>query len=110
MPTRAFALTYTPYVTRIIALCAIGIALSLFLYGIFLLEAVAHTAARAEAESSAVKVGAQLASLEMEYLEYARALTPQDAVDLGYTEPVAISTVYAATSILTLGEEYSDSY
>jgi hypothetical protein len=78
------------------------IALALFLYGIFLLEAVAHTAARAEAERDARQLSANLSSLEMAYLSATRTVTPERAAGLGFVPLKEVSIVYAGTQTLSL--------
>lgn len=97
-------MTYSPHVTRLIAGCAGVIALSLFLYGIFLLEAVAHTAARAEAKHESKQVISRLSVLESEYLEKTRQVTLERALMLGFVEPKQVTTVYATAAALSLGQ------
>jgi hypothetical protein len=99
---KSVAITYTSHINRLIACSAVGIALSLLLYGVFLLEAVAHTAARAEAEEEMVVISSRLAVLEEEYLEKTRAISPARAAEFGLTEPVSVTTVYATSFALTL--------
>jgi hypothetical protein len=81
------------------ALCAVCI----FLYGIFLLMAVAHTAARTDAERQITHITANLGELEARYLAQERSLTPEYAQSLGFVAPEKISSVYAsAGSALTI--------
>ena len=87
---------YHMYVSRTAAVLAMLCALSVFLYGIFLLMAVQHTAARASAERHTGAIVAGLGNMEMQYLSQQKALTPQYAASLGFVRPKDISTVYAA--------------
>lgn len=89
---------YHAYLARVAALLAALCALSVFLYGIFLLMAVAHTAARSEAQSQIVHLSASLGDLEAQYLSQDRMITPEHAQELGYVKPQAISTVYATAA------------
>ncbi len=103
---RALALTDL-YISRSIALFATVCALSVFLYGFFLLEAVAHTASRSSAEHQALLLQGKLGSLEAQYLAESRALTPAVATTLGFVAPVSVSSVYApGASLLTLRDTH----
>ena len=72
-------------------------ALVVFLYGVFLLGAVAHTVARAAAEQEIQDSIMQLGSLETAYLLEIRALSLERARSLGFVLPAAVTTVYAHT-------------
>lgn len=96
MRTKAIALSYGPYMTRIMAGLAGIIALSLFLYGIFLLEAVAHTAERTEAEREVAIHTSELSELQATYLTLTKEITPTRAESIGFVSPVRVTSVYAA--------------
>lgn len=84
---------YNGYLPRIAALMATIFAISIFLYGIFLLEAVAQAASKTTAERQIESLSSQLGVLEGKYLSATQALTPQRAEALGYVAPARISTV-----------------
>jgi glucose uptake protein GlcU len=86
---------YTPYLTRAAAILGGIIALSLLLYGIFLLEAVAHTASRAQAESQIHKSTLALATLQQQYLVLTKEITENKAQELGFVVPKNVTTVFA---------------
>ena len=90
------------YVSRTAAILAMLCALSVFLYGIFLLMAVEHTAARATAERKVDTIVAKLGNLETQYFSQQKTLTPQYAASLGFVKSKNISTVYAAATELTI--------
>lgn len=89
------AVAYHPYIGRTTALLSIVLAASIFLYSTFLLEAVAHTAAKTIAERQLQSITEQLSSLEGQYLASTETLTPQKAALLGFVTPVAVTSVYA---------------
>ena len=95
---------YNTYIARSAALLAMLCTLSVFLYGIFLLMAVEHTAARSEAQRQIETVSAHVSDMEMRYLSLQRSLTPERAQALGLVTPSEVSTVYAtaATRSLTI--------
>lgn len=95
---------YTAYSKSAFALLAGVCALSVFLYGVFLLEAVGHTASRARAAQEIKHLKSELSGLENRYLSAAQDLTPERAAALGFVSPKEITTVYAKgnTAILTL--------
>jgi hypothetical protein len=95
---------YDIYLTRAIAILAALCTLAVFLYGIFLLMAVAHTAARSTAQRKANEIAANLGDMDMQYLTQDRSLTPERAQALGLVRPSEVSTVYstAATRTLTI--------
>ncbi len=89
------AVLYQPYMSRTAALLAIVIAISIFLYSTFLLEAVVHAAAETTAERQLQSINEQLGTLEGHYLTLTQSLTPQKATELGLVTPTALATVYA---------------
>ncbi len=86
------------YISRAIALLTMVCTLSVFLYGFFLLEAVAHTASRSSAQHSVTVLQGKLGALESQYLAQSRALTPEIASTLGFVAPVRVDSVYAPTA------------
>ena len=80
------------------ALLACICAASVFLYGVFLLEAVAHAAARTSAQRHIREINAQLGTLEAQYLSQTQVLTPAKAQELGFVAPLSISTVFVSTA------------
>jgi len=93
---RTIAIVYTPHLRRSAALFAIVIALSLFLYGFFLLEAVAHTASRTQAQHKIRLLTSQMSELEQTYLAATRTMTRERAGELGFVRPASVATVYAS--------------
>ncbi|HEY5383552.1 MAG TPA: hypothetical protein VIJ88_03300 [Candidatus Paceibacterota bacterium] len=89
------AVMYQPYLSRTAALLAVVLAVSVFLYSVFLLEAVAHAASKTTAERQLESLNEQLSSLDGQYLVLTEALTPQKAVVLGFVTPTAITSIYA---------------
>lgn len=99
--TIAIAVPYTPLISRAaVVMCGI-IALSLFLYGAFLLGAVSHTAKRADMGREVTKLTEVVSKLEVKYLTETKSLTPARAAALGFVEPSKVNTVFAA------GEKFS---
>lgn len=84
------------------ALLAMLCAVSALLYGIFLLEAVAHAAGLTTAERQINTVNQQLGLLEAQYLAQTVALTPERAQALGFVVPTDISTVVATAQSSSL--------
>lgn len=94
---------YQTYLTRTNALLAVVCAASVFLYGIFLLMAVVHTASRTAAEHRIKTLAAELGEMEMTYLTQQKAITPEHAEMLGFVSPRAVSVVYTnASPVLTV--------
>ncbi len=93
---------YNTYLARAAAVLTILCTLSVFLYGIFLLMAVTHTAGRTAAERQITNLSAHLGDMEMLYLTEQRSLTPERAVALGFVAPAHVSTVYATGDAHTL--------
>jgi len=95
---RTIALAYTPHISRAMALLGAVAALCFFLYGFFLLEAVAHTANRTQAERQINDLTSKLSTLEEQYLSATRTMTLERARELGYVTPKDVSTVYVNDS------------
>ncbi len=89
------AIQSTSHIKRIMAVLAAIIALSVFLYGIFLLEAVGNTAERTSAERSIRSLTSSVSSLEQAYLDNTRDLTLERAQALGFVAPAHVTTVFA---------------
>ena len=95
---------YTPFLTKCIyAMCAV-IAFSIVLYGVFLLQAVAHTAERARLERDTKKLTSAVSVLEREYLLKTKELTAGRAHALGFVAPSQVSTVFAKRAVFSLHE------
>lgn len=71
-------------------------ALAIFLYGVFLLLAVMHTAARTSVEREITATVAMLGDLEAQYLAGTKKLTPERAAELGMVVPQSVSVVFTA--------------
>jgi hypothetical protein len=93
MRTESVAVVYQPYLPRVAALLVVVCAVSAFLYGIFLLEAVGQAASRTSAERQIHDLSGQLGVLEGQYLAATKELTPQRAEALGLVVPAQVSTV-----------------
>lgn len=93
---RVIAAAYTPHLKTSAAVLGAVAALSLFLYGFFLLEAVAHTASRTQAEAQIHSYNSKLSSLEEAYLSDTRDMTLDRASELGFVTPKEVSTVYVS--------------
>jgi hypothetical protein len=99
---KRIAIKYNPYLTRVGALLAVVIAVSALLYGIFLLEAVAHTAKRTSMGREIRELTSQIGMLQAESLALTRQITPEHARSLGFIEPSMVSTVYASEASRSL--------
>jgi hypothetical protein len=99
------AITYTPHLKRAMAFFAALTALSVFLYGIFLLEAVGNTAERTSAERQVHTLTTKVSTLEQAYLSATREMTLERAHAMGFITPVQVTTVFAVagTRSLTFG-------
>ena len=84
------------------AALAVACTISVFLYGFLLLEAVAHAAARTNAERQMQSLTLKLNELETEYLNATQALTPSRAAALGFVAPTAVTTVFATAASRSL--------
>ena len=96
------AITYTPHLRRALAVLAAIVALSVFLYGIFLLEAVGNTAERTRAEREIRALTSRVIGLEAAYLEKTREMTLERAHAMGFVTPAEVTTVIARESAVTL--------
>ncbi len=86
---------YQLYLTRAIA-ALIGIcALSVFLYVVFLMLAVGHTASRTAARDTVDSLTVEVSALETSYLRDMERLTPSYARELGFVRPSDVTPVYA---------------
>jgi hypothetical protein len=94
---RAIAITYTMRLNRVVILLAIVTACALLLYGVFLLQAVGHTAKRAEAGREIKALTSELSGMQARYLAYTREVSLERAAELGFVKPTEVSTVFAAT-------------
>lgn len=96
--------TLQSYLSRFTALLSLILALSILLYGTLLLFAVSHTAARASAQRQMQDISSEISLLESSYFEATRAITPELAAQMGFTQPLQSTTVFAnaANKSLTL--------
>ena len=85
---------YQLYLARVTAALCVVTALSVFLYGTFLLMAVSHTASRTQAQHSIAEVSARVSDLEGSYLAATKDITPDRATALGLVAPVQVATLY----------------
>jgi hypothetical protein len=99
---------YDVYTPRVAAVLAGACALSVFLYGIFLLLAVVHTTTRTSLEKQITAHMAMLGDLEAEYLAQTKNFTPERAQELGFAAPVAVTTVFAGGSAGALAQQNRD--
>jgi hypothetical protein len=90
------------YLTRSIAALVGLLALSVFLYVVFLMLAVQHTAARTTAQRDADALTVHVSSLETQYLAKTKELTPARAAELGFVQPRLVSAVFADANAHTL--------
>lgn len=95
--TERVATMYQPYVSRTIVVLSIVLAVSIFLYSAFLLEAVAHAASKTVAEAQVRSIGVHLSTLESQYLALTQAITPQKAAALGFVQPAVVLSTYATS-------------
>ena len=84
------AIAYQPYLARVAAALVVLCALSAFMYGIFLLEAVGQAASRTSAERQIRELSGKLSMLEGDYLAATKELTPDLAHKLGYVAPAKV--------------------
>ena len=99
--THGLAMNLQQYLPRVAALLATLCAVCALLYGVFLLEAVAHAAARQNAERKISSLTIEVSDLQARYLASTEDITPDSATALGFVAPKDISTV-AATPIQSL--------
>lgn len=96
---------YTPKAAAILSgICAV----SVFLYGIFLLLAVVHTTQRTALEKQITVHMALLGDLEAQYLAQTKNFTPERAQELGFAAPVAVTTVFAGGAAAALAQHNAD--
>lgn len=84
---------YNRHATRLTALLAALCAISVFLYGAFLLMAVAHAAELRAIEDEISTLESSGSRLQSEYMAKTKALTIERARELGFVDPVAQTTV-----------------
>lgn len=99
---KRIAIQYNPYLTRLGALLAIVTALSALLYGIFLLEAVAHTAKRTSFEREVRQLTSKIGVLQSQSLALTKEITFEHAQELGFIESAQVSTVFATEATRNL--------
>jgi len=86
---------YQLYLSRAIA-ALIGIcALSVFLYVVFLMLAVGHTASRTASRDAIDKLTVEVSALESSYLRDMESITPARASELGFVTPTDVTPVFA---------------
>lgn len=95
------AVSYQQYLNRVMAFFAGVLALSAFLYGVFLLQTVVHAAARQTAEREIRTIEGALGGLESQYLLQNKNLTPQRAAELGFVTTKNVFIVYVGTGGLS---------
>jgi len=88
---------YHSHVRRIVTILGVVIAVSVFLYGTFLLMAVAHAAAIAKTNKNIRTVTTEVSKLENSYLTLTKSLTLGDAIAMGFLKPSSIAVMYAQT-------------
>ena len=98
----SLAIRYTTHLTRAMALLAGVTALAVFLYGIFLLEAVGNTAERSNAERQVHSLTSKVSQLEQQYLIKTKEITPERALALGFVRPTEVTTVVATAGVGSL--------
>lgn len=94
--------THTSSLARAIVALGIAVALGVFLYGFFLLEAVGNTAQRTAYEREVRALTSKVSALEQAYLSKTREITLVRAHELGLVTPTEATTVFAKTDIHTL--------
>ena len=87
---------YHYYAPRAAAFLAICCAVSVFLYGTFLLMAVAHAAHMSSAEQQIRQLTGTLSTAESKYLSATNAISLATAVGMGLVKPVSVSIVTTA--------------
>lgn len=92
---KALAL-YHMYVARVAAALAVLCAASVFLYGAFLLMAVAHAAHMSDARHEIKALTGKLSSAESQYLAATNAISYVTATNMGLVKPASVAMVNAA--------------
>lgn len=87
---------YHVYVARVAALLAIMCAVSVFLYGTFLLMAVAHAAHMSSAEQKIQTLTGKLGIAESQYLAETNAISIATATGMGLVKPAEVAIVTTA--------------
>lgn len=95
---------YRLITTRVAALLGGLVALLAFLYGAFLLGAVAHTAAQTKIDRELGALKEEVNASEAQYFAALRSVTPEQAQALGFVAPAETTTVFAtaASKVLSL--------
>ncbi|HVY72911.1 MAG TPA: hypothetical protein VG984_02600 [Candidatus Paceibacterota bacterium] len=93
---------YQLWLSRSIAALAAVCALSVFLYGVFLMLAVEHTAARTALQTQVDTIVLHLSTLETEYLQQTRELSPERAAELGFVAPTETAAVFTNSDARSL--------
>lgn len=96
------AINIRTYLNRVAAVFACVCAVSALLYGVFLLEAVAHAAAQTAAERHLTQINQTLGDLEAQYLSESQGLSKERAFALGYVQPTTVTTVFATVAVAAL--------
>ena len=86
---------YRTYIGRVVATLTGVAAVAVFLYGTFLLMAVAHTAEISRTEERVRTLTSELSQLQGTYLTLTRSLTRERATLMGFVKPQSVATVYA---------------
>jgi hypothetical protein len=87
---------YHTHAARIAALLAIICAASVFLYGTFLLMAVAHAAHMSDAQQQIKQLTGKLSSAESQYLAATNAISLATATAMGLVQPASVAVVTTA--------------
>lgn len=87
---------YHMYVARIAALLAVVVAVSVFLYGTFLLMAVAHAAKMSDAQHDIRVLTGTLSTAESQYLAATNAISFATATQMGLVKPTSVVIISAA--------------
>jgi hypothetical protein len=87
---------YHAHVARVAALLAICCAVAVFLYGAFLLMAVAHAAQMTDARHEIKVLTGTLSSAESQYLAATNAISYATATSMGLSKPTSVAIVTTA--------------
>jgi hypothetical protein len=91
-----FAL-YNAHIARAYALFAAVCAISVFMYGVFLLMAISHAAKLSSIKQESKELTSKVGLLESKYYTYTKELTPERAQSLGFVTPQDIARVYTSS-------------
>jgi len=97
MHTRAILLEF--YCKLIAAFSVLVFVLSSFVYVTFLLLAVGHTEARAQAESDIKEMSSELGGIQAQYIAATQTVTPERAAVLGFVQPESSAVTYIDTAV-----------